>query len=79
MFQRFYLTKKMPADKVAATNWKILQHHASQLRLGDLDQIELELIDENSQVRLVGLHTKHLDISGMSAEMRQIRRFVFLI
>ena len=71
------LRKKMPADKVAATNWKILQHHASQLRLGDLDQIELELIDENSQVRLVGLHTKHLDISGMSAEMRQIRRFVF--
>ena len=71
------LRKKMPADKVAATNWKILQHHASQLRLGDLDQIELELIDENSQVRLVGLHTKHLDIPGMSAEMHQIRRFVF--
>ena len=71
------LGKKLPAEKIASANWQKLQHYAEQLRRGGLDEIELDLIDAKYQVRPVGLHSKHLDVPGMSIETHQLDRFVF--
>ena len=39
------LGKKLPAEKIAAANWRKLLRHGDQLQLGGLDEIELELTD----------------------------------
>ena len=71
------LGKKLPTEKTAAANWRKLQHHADQLRLHSLDEIELDLSDAKHQLRPIGLHAKHLDMPGKSNEINQINRFVF--
>ncbi|MEO0314369.1 MAG: hypothetical protein RI928_825 [Pseudomonadota bacterium] len=71
------LGKKLPADKIAAANWRTLQRHAEQLQLDGLDEIELNLTDAKNQRRPIGLHAKHLEVPGISPEMHEIDRFVF--
>lgn len=71
------LGKKLPAEKIAATNWRELLRHGDQLRLLGLDEIELELTDAKHQIRPVGLHAKNLEVLGRSAQTNQINRFVF--
>ena len=71
------LGNKRPAEKAAAANWRKLMHHANQLRRGGLEEIELDLIDANDQVRPIGLHAKHLEVPGISTETGEIDRFVF--
>jgi diguanylate cyclase (GGDEF)-like protein/PAS domain S-box-containing protein len=71
------LGKKLPTEKVAAANWRKLLRHGDQLRLGGLDEIELELTDASYQIRPVGLHAKNLEVPGSSAQTNHINRFVF--
>ena len=71
------LGKKLPAEKIAAANWRKLLRHGDQLQLGGLDEIELELTDANYQMRPIGLHAKNLEVPGRSAHTNQINRFVF--
>lgn len=71
------LGKKQPSEKIAAANWRKLQHHADRLRLGGLDEVELDLIDAKCQIRPIGLRTKNLECPGKSTEINHINRFVF--
>jgi diguanylate cyclase (GGDEF)-like protein/PAS domain S-box-containing protein len=71
------LGKKLPSEKIAAANWRKLQHHADRLRLDGLDEIELDLIDAKCRIRPIGLHAKHLEVPGKSSEINHISRFVF--
>ena len=71
------LGKKLPAEKIAAANWRKLLRHGDQLQLGGLDEIELDLTDANDQIRPIGLHAKNLEVPGRSDQTNHINRFVF--
>ena len=69
--------KKLPAEKIAAANWRKLVRYGNQLRFAGLDEIELELTNANAQVRLIGLHVKNLETLGRLDQKNPINRFVF--
>ncbi len=69
------LGQKNPSGVPVTENWRKLNKAVEQLKLGGLDEIELELMDAQGHTRPIGLYAKNLASSGKSHQVNRLVLF----